>query len=211
MKMKKNILILATAALFVSSCGFGTVGTTTTGSQSTNTVATTGGALGNILTSVLGLDKMTQQNLVGTWTYSQPGCAFTSENLLAKAGGEVAAAEIKSKLQPTFQKVGISSSNTQVTFKQDGTFTAKIAGKSWNGTYTFDASTSKVTMTGLLLNINCYAKRNTNGIALLFEASKLLTMLQTMSALSGGGNSTLGTISEISKNYDGLRVGFDMK
>ncbi|MBR1447273.1 MAG: DUF4923 family protein [Prevotella sp.] len=208
--MKKNILILATAALIVSSCGFGTMGTTT-GSQSTNTVATAGGALGSILTSVLGLDKMTQANLVGTWTYSQPGCAFTSENLLAKAGGEVAAAEIKSKLQPTFQKVGISSSNTQVTFKQDGTFTAKIAGKSWSGTYTYDESTSKITMTGLLLNINCYAKRNTNGIALLFEASKLLTMLQTMSALSGGGNSTLGTISEISKNYDGLRVGFDMK
>ncbi|MBQ8463010.1 MAG: DUF4923 family protein [Prevotella sp.] len=209
--MKKNILILATAALIVSSCGFGTMGTTATGSQTTTTAANAGGALGNILTSVLGLDKMSQKNLVGTWTYSQPGCAFTSENLLAKAGGEMAAAEIKSKLQPTFQKVGISSSNTQVTFKQDGTFTAKIAGKSWNGTYTYDESTSKITMTGLLLNINCYAKRNTNGISLLFEASKLLTMLQTMSALSGGGSSTLGTISEISKNYDGLRVGFDMK
>jgi len=207
--MKKNILILATAALIVSSCGFGTTGTAT-GSQSSTTVATAGGALGNILGSVLGLDKMTQANLVGTWSYNQPGCAFTSEQLLAQAGGEIAASQIKTKLQPTFQKVGINASNTQVTFSQDGTFTAKIAGKQWSGKYTFDESTSKVTMTGLLLNVNCYAKRNSNGIALLFEASKLLTLIQTMSALNGG-SSTLGTISDIAKNYNGLRVGFDMK
>ena len=208
--MKKNILILATATLIMSSCGFGTTGTTTS-SQPSTTIATAGGALGNILGSVLGLDKMTQANLVGTWSYSQPGCAFTSEQLLAQAGGEIAASQIKTKLQPTFQKIGVSSANTQVTFNQDGTFTAKIAGKQWSGKYTFDESTSKVTMSGLILNINCYAKRNSDGIALLFEASKLLTLMQTMSAASGGTSSTLGTISDIAKNYNGLRVGFDMK
>lgn len=208
--MKKNILVLATAAILVSSCGFGTAGTAV-GSQSSNTAATTGAAVGNILTSVLGLDKMNQQSLIGTWSYNQPGCAFTSENLLAKAGGEVAAAKIKSQLQPTLQKVGVNSGNTQVNFNQDGTFSAKICGKPWNGKYTFDESTGKITMQGLLLSINCYAKRNTNGISLLFEASKLLTMLQTMSALSGGNNSTLNTVSDIAKNYDGLRIGFEMK
>lgn len=29
-----------------------------------------------------------QADLCHTWKYSKPGCAFTSENLLAKAGGE---------------------------------------------------------------------------------------------------------------------------
>jgi len=66
-----------------------------------------------------------------------------------------------------------------------------------------------VTMQGMLLTINCYAKRNANGIALLFESSKLLTLLQTVSALSGNG--TLQTVGEISKSYDGLRLGFDFK
>ena len=37
---------------------------------------------------------------------------------------------------------------------------------------------------------------------------KLLTILQTVAALSG--NSSLATISDISKNYDGVRMGFEM-
>jgi hypothetical protein len=65
-------------------------------------------------------------------------------------------------------------------------------------------------MSGLLLNINCYAKLNVNGIGLLFEGKKLLTMMQTMSALAGGQNGTLNTIGDIASSYDGLRVGFDM-
>ena len=50
---------------------------------------------------------------------------------------------------------------------------------------------------------------NSDGMAILFESSKLLTMLQTLSAMSG--NTQLQTIGEIAKSYDGLRVGFDMK
>ena len=59
----------------------------------------------------------------------------------------------------------------------------------------------------MLLTINCYAKRNANGIGLLFEASKLLTLLQTMAAMSG--NTNIQAVGDISKTYDGLRVGFD--
>ena len=207
--MKKHLCYIAAAILLLSSCGFGTT-QNATGTSSTS-AATAGSAVGNILTSVLGLDKMSQESLVGTWNYSQPGCAFTSEALLAQAGGEIAAAKIKEKMQPTFQKFNINASTTRVTFNQDGTFAAQIAGKPWNGKYTFDASTGKITMSGLLLNVNCYAKRTTTGISLLFEASKLLTLLQTASALTGGNNSTLNTVSDIAKNYNGLRVGFDMK
>jgi hypothetical protein len=49
-----------------------------------------------------------------------------------------------------------------------------------------------------------------NGIGLLFEGKKLLTLIQTMSALGGTQNATLGTISDVASSYDGLRVGFDM-
>jgi hypothetical protein len=44
-------------------------------------------------------------------------------------------------------------------------------------------------------------------MAILFEASKLLTVLQTMAALSG--NQSVQAVGDISKTYDGLRVGFD--
>lgn len=220
--MKKIFLMAATAALMMTSCGtngsLNQVGTAVltdvlTGGQTGATATTnTGNAVNTVLQSVLGMTdtKVSKQNLIGTWKYSQPGCAFTSEKLLAQAGGEIVASNVKSKLQPTFNKVGINSSNTQVTFKQDGTFSAKIAGKAWNGTYKYDEKTSKITMSGLLLNVNCYAKLNVNGIGLLFEGKKLLTMMQTMSALAGGQNATLKTIGDVASSYDGLRVGFDM-
>lgn len=171
--------------------------------------ATNPQTIGNVLTSVLGLDKVTKSSLIGTWKYEQPGCAFTSKNLLAQAGGEAVATSIKEKLAGYYSTMGVKTSNTQVTFNQDGTFKAKIAGKSWQGNWTFDEANYKITMQGLLLNVNCYAKKNANGIGLLFEAKKLLTVLQTMATLSG--NQTAQSIGDLSKNYDGVRVGFDMK
>jgi hypothetical protein len=170
---------------------------------------TNGTGVVNAISSVIGLDKVKAQNLIATWSYSGPGCAFTSENLLAKAGGEVAAVQIEEKLLPYYKQVGISSSNTFITFNEDGTFTSKIAGTPFSGKYTFDEATQKITLKGLLLSVNCYAKKETNGISILFEAKKLLTVLQTMSAMSG--NKDLQTIGDLSKNYEGVRVGFDMK
>lgn len=220
---KTKILAMAAVVLMTTGCGMGTMGTMGTGSTGTATNGTTsttgsvlgsvlndmltGGTISNVITSVIGAQKVTQQNLIGTWRYSGPGCAFTSEQLLAKAGGEVAAAQIKQKMLPTYNTLGFSSSNTYVTFNEDGTFAASIDGKPFQGKYTFDASTCKVSMQGLLLNLNCYAKRNANGIALLFEAKKLLTVLQTLAVLSG--NQTAQTIGDLSKNYDGVRLGFD--
>ena len=199
-KMKKaKIGMLAIVCMIAASCG----------NMNQVLSAIQNGSVINAITSVIGLDKVSAQNLIGTWTYNGPGCAFTSENLLAKAGGEVAAAQIEEKVKPYYQQVGISASNTQITFNQDGTFSSKIAGTNFSGTYTFNEASQQIKLKGLLLSINCYTKREINGISILFEAKKLLTVLQTMSALSGNAN--LQTIGELSKNYDGVRLGFDMK
>ena len=169
---------------------------------------TNGTGVVNAITSVIGLDKVSAQTLIGTWQYRNPGCAFTSENLLAKAGGEVAAVQIEEKLLPYYQQVGISANNTIITFNQDGTFSSRICGTPFSGRYTFDEATQKITLKGLLLTVNCYTKREMNGISILFEGKKLLSLLQTLAAFSC--NQNLETVSEISKNYDGVRVGFDM-
>ena len=165
--------------------------------------------LGNIFSSVIGLDKLTQKSIIKTWKYNGPGVAFTSENLLAKAGGEIAANKIEESLSEHYNKLGMSASNTYIEFKEDGTFAAKIKGKSWNGTYTFSESNGQLQLHGLLLNLNGYLKKETNGISLLFESKKLLTLIQTMSAFSGSQQAS--AIGEIAKNYDGVRLGFDLK
>ena len=178
-----------------------TTGSTTTGSSIIN----------GILNNVIGSATFSQADLCAhTWKYSKPGCAFTSENLLAKAGGEIAASKIEEDLSKYYSKFGFSKSNTYFTFKTDGTFAAKIDGKSWNGTYTFDEKTHAIQLKGLLLSASGFATRTANGISLLFEQKKLLTLVKTLSKLNLTGSTTMSAVSSIVDNYDGVRIGFEM-
>ena len=181
-------------------------GGTTTGSSSTGSSIING-----ILNNVIGSATFSQADLCAhTWKYSKPGCAFTSENLLAKAGGEIAASKIEEDLSKYYSKFGFSKSNTYFTFKADGTFAAKIDGKSWNGTYTFDEKTHAIQLKGLLLSASGFATRTANGISLLFEQKKLLTLVKTLSKLNLTGSTTMSAVSSIVDNYDGVRIGFEM-
>ena len=181
-------------------------GGTTAGSSSTGSSIING-----ILNNVIGSATFSQADLCAhTWKYSKPGCAFTSENLLAKAGGEIAANKIEEDLSKYYNKFGFSNSNTYFAFKTDGTFAAKIDGKSWNGTYTFDEKTHAIQLKGLLLSASGFATRTTNGISLLFEQKKLLTLIKTLSKLNLTGSTTMSAVSSIVDNYDGVRIGFEM-
>lgn len=171
--------------------------------------SSTGSSIVNgILNNVIGSGTFKKKDLCHTWKYSKPGCAFTSENLLAKAGGEVAATKIEEQLAGYYTKFGITSSNTYFTFNTDGSFNAKIDGKSWNGTYTFDEKTHEIHLKGLLLSASGYATKTTTGISLLFDQKKLLNLIKTLSAFKG--SSTLSAVGSIANNFDGARVGFEM-
>ncbi len=194
-----KIGMIAAACLLMISCG--------NMSQVVGAMSN-GTGISNAIKSVIGLDKVKAKNLIGDWKYKGPGCAFTSENLLAKAGGEVAAVQIEEKMLPYYQQFNISADNTSISFREDNRFTAKIVGTPLSGSYTFDEATQKITLQTLFFSTSCYAKKETGGIAILFEAKKLLTVLQTVSAMSG--NKDIQTIGEISKKYDGVRIGFDL-
>lgn len=217
---KMKLLALALTGAMMMGCGsMGTMtgtngGTTTTSSEGSGSL---GGILdilgnpntiGNVISSVIGTNKLTQTQLIGKWNYYGPGVAFTSEKALANAGGEVVAAQIKEKLLPTYKALGLAASNTVFTYNEDKTFSANIKGIPLSGTYSYDENSGKITYKTLLLSFNGYAKRNANGIAILFEAKQLLKVLQTITALSG--NQTLEVIGEVSKQYDNLRLGFDV-
>ena len=203
--------LLVAAGISMSSCGTMMTGTNgQSGTQQTGGI-NTGDAvsvLESILGNVLGLNKLIEADLYGTWKYSQPGCAFTSDNALAKAGGAVAAQRVKTQLKEYYDKVGIKSSNTQFTFKEDKTFTAKVDGKSFSGQYVFDPAEGKLTLQSLLLTVPCYVERSGNTIGIMVESQRLMQILQTIAQLSG--DQSLQAIGEISKNFDGVRLGFEM-
>lgn len=177
---------------------------------SSNSSSSAGSSIINgILNNVIGSGTFSKQDLCAhTWKYSKPGCAFTSENLLAQAGGEIAANKVEEKLGEYYSKFGFSGSNTYFTFNADGTFAAKIDGKSWQGNYTFDEKTHAIQMKGLILSMSGYATKTANGISLLFDQKKLLNLIKTIGSLKG--SSTLSALGTIANNYDGMRVGFEM-
>ena len=201
----------ATSTSATSNAGSAVVGIlgAVLGGNSNSSSSAGSSIINGILNNVIGSGTFSKQDLCAhTWKYSKPGCAFTSENLLAKAGGEIAANKVEEKLGEYYSKFGFSGSNTYFTFKTDGTFAAKIDGKSWQGNYTFDEKTHAIQMKGLLLSMSGYATKTTNGISLLFDQTKLLNLIKTMGALKG--SSTLSAIGTIANNYDGMRVGFEM-
>lgn len=86
----------------------------------------------------------------------------------------------------------------------------KLSKENLYGTYTYNPTDASLQLKGLLINLNGYVVRNgLSGISVLFESKKVLTLFQTMAAVSG--NSTAQVVGDISKNYDGVRVGFDLK
>ena len=179
-----------------------------TGNTSGST-SSAGSIIGGLLNNVIGSGTFSKADLCAhTWKYSKPGCAFTSENLLAKAGGEIAANKVEEKLGTYYSKFGFSGSNTQFTFTTDGNFSAQIDGKPWQGTYTFDEKTHAIQLKGLLLSASGYATKTTNGISLLFDQKKLLNLIKMLSAFKG--SSTLSAVGTIANSYDGMRVGFEM-
>ncbi|MBO5612181.1 MAG: DUF4923 family protein [Prevotella sp.] len=212
-KVARTAVVATTLAFTVTGCGtLGTQNGMAGGADILGSIlgaATDPNTITNVISSVIGADKLSEAALIGRWHYAGPGCAFTSDNLLAKAGGEVAATEIKGKLQSYYSSIGLSSSNTFIAFNEDKTFSGKIDGKSISGNYVYDAKTGQLTLKTLLFSAKGYAKRNgMGGVSILFESKKLLTLLQAAAAMSG--NSTVEAIGDISKNYDGVRIGFDM-
>lgn len=226
--MKKlTILAIAAASLSLTSCsmlggmagagaGLGTTGTTanTLGNVASGVVGalTSGNTINNLLSSFIGQAPITEAALYGNWTYQGVDVAFESENLLAKAGGAVAAGTIEEKIDTQLQKFGIKPGSVKFTFNQNHTFTAVLAGKTINGTYTFDPATRKLNLVAALglFNQTCTVGTTGKGISLLFPADKLLNLVSMAGGLLGQSNSTLGSITGLLNNYNGMQIGLEM-
>ena len=160
-----------------------------------------------VVQAVTGADSV---KMVGNWTYSGSSIEFESDNLLSKAGGGVAANAAEKKLDEYLTKVGIKAGNTKFAFAQDSTLTISWNGKVKKGTYSYDASTKKVTLKfGKLLTISPKVTAKSSELDLLFEADKLFKLITYITSKSG--NATLQSISSLANNYDGMLLGLALK
>lgn len=198
-KMKANFMLrcLCMAAVMTVAAG-------NAGAQDLKSV------LSGVVKNVVGDKTTTASSIIGMWTYVGPECQFESDNLLAKAGGEVAAKEVEEKIQKVYEKVGMDG--CQYTFSEDGSYSCTIKGKTSSGTYTFDSDAKTVTMKSKLgIKTVAYVTVTGDDMSLVFNADKLMSVLKTITSAASSVNSTASTISSIADSYDGLRLGFELK
>ena len=166
--------------------------------------------LSGVAKAVVGNKATTASSIIGTWTYSGPECQFESENLLAKAGGEMAAKEVEEKMIAVYNKVGMN--NIRYTFNEDGTYSYQMKKRTVTGSYVFDDAAKTITMTGKLgLKTVAYVTVTGNDMSMVFKAEKLMSILKTITGAASKVNSTAATINSVAEAYDGLMLGFELK
>lgn len=166
--------------------------------------------LSGVAKAVVGNKATTASSIIGTWTYSGPECQFESENLLAKAGGEMAAKEVEEKMIAVYNKVGMN--NIRYTFNEDGTYSYQMKKRTVTGSYVFNDAAKTITMTGKLgLKTVAYVTVTGNDMSMVFKADKLMSILKTITGAASKVNSTAATINSVAEAYDGLMLGFELK
>lgn len=210
-KLLKSSFVIAVAIML---CGCGGQTTSTATSPQSNSLGSSsqiGGVLNSLLGSLIGNStSLTQADLIGTWTYKGPECRFESSNFLQQAGGEIAANKIESKLAEVFAKIGVKAGGSQYSFTEDGTFKFNIASRTLSATYTFNPETRTIIFTDPfgIFNTEATVCKSGNELCILFDANKLMSIANTIGALSN--NETLKSATSLLNNYEGIKVGFSM-
>lgn len=169
-------------------------------------------AVKDAVTSLTGGKELTAANLSGTWEYVSPAVMPEGDNALKNVAGNVAASEVEKKLQSYCDKIGLKAGTFSYTFNDDNTFTCIFKEKTLKGTYTLQESDKTIQLKYgnlKIANISAQVVLTHDELALLFNADKLLDFLGTLSSLSG--STTLQAINKLTDQYEGFKVGFQLK
>ena len=169
-------------------------------------------AVKDAVTSLTGGKELTAANLSGTWEYVSPAVMLEGDNALKNVAGNVAASEVEKKLQSYCDKIGLKAGTFSYTFNDDNTFTCIFKEKTLKGTYTLQESDKTIQLKYgnlKIANISAQVVLTHDELALLFNADKLLDFLGILSSLSG--STTLQAINKLTDQYEGFKVGFQLK
>ena len=212
--MKKNMLKVAFVAFGIMLCSnanaqlsdilknaAGTAVNKATGSSTAGNVAA------DLLGNLLGTTAISEKNLVGTWTYTQPCVAFESEDLLTSVGSSMISGKVESTMKNGLTKVGFTSGKVVMTLKEDKTGVIKYNGKGVDVNWAVDGTNLKLTFPLLNQGVTMNAKLSGGELQVAMKADKLLALLNAVTQKAGTVNSQLGTLGTLTKNVKGMYMG----
>ena len=215
--MKLNI-ILSIVAIFTSSLSASAldikdlIGKYMSGSDSSSVTDAFSGILGDVLST----NKLTVQQLEGTWSYSAPAVTFISDNLLEKAGGAAAAETVEGKLEPIYKLTKLNQ--LKFTVDSQSNFTIGVGKIKLSGTIVASAD-ENATANFILkfkslgkstMDVNAYVTKSIDSsMTLTFDITKLIAIMQEVSKIAK--SSSVTTIVNALASFDGICAGFELK
>ena len=161
------------------------------------------------ITSIFSSDKQaTTNNIIGTWSYSEPAIMFTSDNLLTKLAAKVAANKLEDKLQSYLTQYGIKPGALVLTFKEDGTCTETLNGKTMKGKWQVKDSKLILTLGGIKA-LQITTQIDGKNMMFVTDATKLLKLFKSVGAKSN--NKNIQTVTSLMKSVDGMQAGVTLK
>lgn len=174
-----------------------------------------GNAIGGLISGLLGDKQLTAADIAGVYAYKEPAVTFQSDNFLQKAGGAVAASAIVDKIAPYYNKVGMQK--LVVTLNPDNTCRFELGRVKLSGTFERDSTVTDANQfifnfTALgavkITSMTADVQKVGNNLTLTFDASKLISLMNTIAKLSGQG--TIQAAAKILNSYEGMNCGFSL-
>jgi len=103
--------------------------------------------------------------------------------------------------------MGFSAGKSALTLNNDGSCSLVLGNRTLPGTYVYDASANKMTLTGVLGvgQMTCTVSTQSGQLYMLFDADKLLAVATSLSSKS------TSSLASILQSYSGLKLGWAMK
>lgn len=209
--MKRNVIKLLSACIFASTTFVPASALDIKDLLNQAGQAIENGSVTDMIEGVLSTSNIEVKDLAGVWTSTGSAVAFQSEDLLSKAGGTAMASTIESKINPYFTKYGIVGSI--ITIQTDGSFTmalkkTTLKGKIIKGENNKFILSFEAFGKNNLGNVNLYIQKTSSSMDMMFDVSKLKTILSSIASISKKG---LGTsLNSMLNSYDGICIGFKM-
>ena len=179
------------------------------GNQSASGQSGNTGDLINSLTTIFSSNKQANDNnIVGTWSYSEPAIVLSSNNFLTNAAYKVAANKVENKIQSYLTQYGITPGAFTMTFNADGTFTETLKGKTMKGKWKIQDQKLLLTV-GKFKGVKITTQISGKEMQLVTDATKLLQMFQAFGAKSN--NSNIKTAASLLKGAKEMQAGITLK
>lgn len=164
----------------------------------------------NTAVDVIGLNKVSEKSLQGTWSYEEPAVVLESKNVLNKVGGGLVTSSIEEQMGKQLARYGFHKGKMTFLFKSDKTFTATLNGKAVTGKYSLEGANLTLSRSGIG-SVKANVKHSGKSLQIAVPANKVIALVQAVGNTAAKVDPQIQTLTELLQQYNGMYLGIKFK